>query len=131
MDLNEGSKEKPKLNEVQRGPAKSDISLGKDETSQNSQPQPEIKAEEQKPKIQFANPKLQQILEGKQKFYMPKLKMPNFREKFSEYGRVLKVTKKPDSEEFKAIVKASGLGIIVIGMVGFIIAMIVQLIQMI
>jgi protein transport protein SEC61 subunit gamma-like protein len=113
MDLNEGSKEK------------------KDEASQNSQPQPEIKAEEQKPKLQFANPKLQQILEGKQKFYMPKLKMPNFKEKFAEYGRVLKVTKKPDSEEFKAIVKASGLGIIVIGMVGFIIAMIVQLIQMI
>jgi len=108
-----------------------------DEASQNSQPQesqPEVKQEEpkqEKPKLQFSNPKLQQILEGKQKFYMPKLKMPNFREKFSEYGRVLKVTKKPDSEEFKAIVKASGLGIVVIGMVGFVIAIIVQLIQMI
>jgi len=112
MDLNQGSTEK------------------RDEASQNSQPQEE-KKEEQTPKPHFANPKLQQILEGKQKFYMPKLKIPNFREKFAEYGRVLKVTKKPDSEEFKAIVKASGLGIVVIGMVGFIIAMIVQLIQMV
>ena len=99
---------------------------------QPQESQLEIKQEEQKqekPKMQFANPKLQQIAEGK--FYMPKLKMPNFKEKFAEYGRVLKVTKKPDSEEFKAIVKASGIGIVVIGMVGFIIALIVQIIQMI
>ncbi len=103
------------------------------ETSQNTpqqEPKPEIKQEEQKPKLQAQNPMMQKILSG-QKFYMPKLKMPNFKEKFAEYGRVWKVTKKPDSEEFKAIVKASGLGIIVIGMVGFIIAIIVQLIQMI
>lgn len=123
MDLNQGSAEK------------------KDEASQNAnaQPQapagqPEVKQEEpkqEKPRFQFTNPKLQQIAEGKTKFYMPKLKMPNLREKFSEYGRVWKVTKKPDSEEFKAIVKASGLGIIVIGMVGFVIAIIVQIIQMI
>jgi protein translocase SEC61 complex gamma subunit len=33
-------------------------------------------------------------------------------------------------EEYKAIVKASGLGLIVIGMLGFIITMIVQVIQM-
>ena len=116
MDLNQGSTEKKEE---------------KIDASQNSPQQEPIKQEEQKPKPQFANPKLQAILEGKQKFYMPKLKMPNFKEKFAEYGRVMKVTKKPDSEEFKAIVKASGLGIIVIGMVGFIIAMIVQLIQMI
>lgn len=116
MDLNEGSTEK------------------KDEASQNSnpepQPQPEPKPEEhQKSKPQFTNPKLQQLAEGK--FYMPKFHMPNLKEKFAEYGRVWKVTKKPDTEEFKAIVKASGLGIVVVGMVGFIIAMIVQVIKMI
>ncbi len=38
--------------------------------------------------------------------------------------RVLKVTKKPDKEEFKTIVKVSGLGILIIGLVGFIIQMI-------
>jgi protein transport protein SEC61 subunit gamma-like protein len=42
--------------------------------------------------------------------------------------RVLKVTKKPTSLEFKTIVKVSGLGILIIGVVGFIIAMVRQLV---
>jgi len=58
-----------------------------------------------------------------------KRRMPNLKEKFTEYARVLKVTKRPDSVEFKTIVKASGIGITVIGVMGFIIAVIVQLIQ--
>ena len=37
----------------------------------------------------------------------------------NECVRVLKVTKKPDSFEFKTIVKVSGLGMIVIGLIGF------------
>jgi len=44
-----------------------------------------------------------------------------------ECWRVLRVTKKPTKEEFKTIVKVSGLGIIIIGMVGFLIQMIKQL----
>ena len=40
-----------------------------------------------------------------------------------ECRRVIKVTKKPSGEEFKTIVKVSGLGMIVIGLVGFIIQM--------
>jgi len=36
-----------------------------------------------------------------------------------ECRRVLKITKKPDAVEFKTIVKISGLGIIVIGLIGF------------
>lgn len=35
--------------------------------------------------------------------------------------RILKITKKPNKEEFKVIVKISGLGILLIGMTGFII----------
>ena len=38
--------------------------------------------------------------------------------------RVLKITKKPDAIEFKTIVKVSGLGILIIGLVGFIIQMV-------
>ena len=38
--------------------------------------------------------------------------------------RVLKVTKKPDAIEFKAIVKVSGLGILIIGLIGFVVQMI-------
>ena len=41
-----------------------------------------------------------------------------------ECKRVLKVTKKPTSFEFKTIVKVSGIGMIVIGLMGFLIQMI-------
>tara|TARA_Y100000031_G_C8203915_1_gene377636 strand:- start:1190 stop:1378 length:189 start_codon:yes stop_codon:yes gene_type:complete len=36
-----------------------------------------------------------------------------------ECVRVIKVTKKPDAMEFKTIVKVSGLGMIIIGIIGF------------
>ncbi len=39
----------------------------------------------------------------------------------SESMRVLRITKKPGKEEFKAIVKVSGIGILIIGLIGFII----------
>ena len=41
----------------------------------------------------------------------------------NECIRVLRVTKKPNAVEFKAIVKISGLGMIVIGLIGFIVQM--------
>jgi len=42
----------------------------------------------------------------------------------NECMRVLRVTKKPDRIEFTTIVKASGLGILIIGLIGFIIQMV-------
>ena len=47
---------------------------------------------------------------------------------YNECIRVFKITKKPTKEEYKAIVKVSALGILVIGFIGFIIHMIKQLI---
>jgi protein transport protein SEC61 subunit gamma-like protein len=44
-----------------------------------------------------------------------------------ECKRVFRVTKKPSNLEFKTIVKASGLGMIIIGLIGFMIQMIKQL----
>ena len=38
--------------------------------------------------------------------------------------RVLKITKKPDAIEFKTIVKVSGLGIFIIGLIGFVVQMV-------
>jgi protein transport protein SEC61 subunit gamma-like protein len=35
--------------------------------------------------------------------------------------RVLKITKKPNKEEYKVTLKVSGLGILLIGLIGFII----------
>ena len=56
---------------------------------------------------------------------------PSFKTKAKRFGkeclRVLRVTKKPTMEEFKTIVKVSGLGIIIIGMIGFFIQMIKQI----
>ncbi|MCX6711838.1 MAG: protein translocase SEC61 complex subunit gamma [Candidatus Woesearchaeota archaeon] len=47
-------------------------------------------------------------------------KLKNF---IQECVRVLKVTKKPNNEELKIIVKISGMGILIIGIIGFIIQM--------
>ena len=56
---------------------------------------------------------------------------PTLRFKAKRFGkeclRVLKITKKPNAEEFKTIVKVSGLGIIIIGFIGFVIQIIKQL----
>ncbi|MBU4502177.1 MAG: protein translocase SEC61 complex subunit gamma [Nanoarchaeota archaeon] len=38
-----------------------------------------------------------------------------------ECRRVLRVTKKPNSNEFKVIVKVTGIGIMVIGFIGFVV----------
>ena len=38
---------------------------------------------------------------------------------YTSCSRVLRVTKKPSSEELKTIVKVSGIGILIIGLVGF------------
>ena len=45
----------------------------------------------------------------------------------NESIRVLRVTRKPSKEEYKTIVKVSGLGMILIGLLGFIITMVKQL----
>ncbi len=44
-----------------------------------------------------------------------------------ECWRVLRITKKPTTDEFKTIVKVSGLGMAVIGLIGFVISIIKQL----
>ncbi len=44
-----------------------------------------------------------------------------------ECRRVLKITKKPGNEEFKTIVKVSGLGMLIVGFIGFLITMIKEL----
>jgi len=40
--------------------------------------------------------------------------------------RVLRVSKKPDAEEYKTVAKVTGVGIIIIGIIGFIIAILSQ-----
>ena len=56
---------------------------------------------------------------------------PSIPKKMKRFGkecwRVLRITKKPTKEEYKTIVKVSGLGILIIGLIGFVIQMIKQL----
>ncbi len=45
----------------------------------------------------------------------------------TECIRVLRITKRPNKEEFLTIVKVAGLGILIIGFIGFLLHMINQL----
>lgn len=47
----------------------------------------------------------------------------------SECRRVVRVTRKPDKQEFTTIVKISGIGILIIGLIGFIVHMLRQLVE--
>lgn len=55
--------------------------------------------------------------------------MARCKEFVGECVRVLKVTKKPDKQEFMTVVKVSALGIAIIGFIGFIITMIALIIR--
>ncbi|MBI4393972.1 MAG: protein translocase SEC61 complex subunit gamma [Euryarchaeota archaeon] len=37
------------------------------------------------------------------------------------YGRVIKMARKPDSDEFRQVAKVTGIGIVVVGFIGFLI----------
>jgi protein transport protein SEC61 subunit gamma-like protein len=54
-------------------------------------------------------------------------KLQRLKEFVGESIRVLRITKKPDREEYKVIVKVAGLGIIVIGAIGMILFLLRQL----
>ncbi len=51
-------------------------------------------------------------------------KMGEFKEFLNECVRVLKVTRKPSTEEFKTILKVCALGMALIGLMGFVIQMV-------
>ena len=53
----------------------------------------------------------------------------SLKKKFREYKRVLSITRKPKMNEFQAVVKVTGLGMAVIGLIGFTIFVVVQFAQ--
>lgn len=66
-------------------------------------------------------------MEEEQQFEKPTL-MQRFRNYITECVRVMRITKKPTNEEFKAVIKVSSLGILLIGAIGFVIQLIYNLI---
>lgn len=75
------------------------------------------KSVEQQPTQMFIAKKREDTKEAKPS------KMERLKNYIIECKRVLKVTKKPDKLEFKTVVKVSGIGILVIGLIGFLINM--------
>lgn len=49
------------------------------------------------------------------------------RETLEEWSRVVKLSRKPKRYEFVTIAKVTGLGILIVGLVGFMIRMIIQI----
>ena len=56
--------------------------------------------------------------------------MKSVNEILKEWNRVIKLSKKPKKNEFVMIAKVTGLGMIIIGVVGFVIRMIIQIITL-
>lgn len=49
------------------------------------------------------------------------------KEKLGTYTRVLRLARKPDTKEYNQVAKVTGLGILLIGAVGFVIKLVSQL----
>jgi protein transport protein SEC61 subunit gamma-like protein len=54
--------------------------------------------------------------------------MADFKKTFEQCKRVFKITRKPTKVEFKRIVQVTGLGIVIIGLIGFAILMLYEVI---
>ena len=50
------------------------------------------------------------------------------RDTFKSWNRVLKLSRKPRREEFITVTKVTGLGALVVGVIGFLIRLIIQII---
>ena len=61
-----------------------------------------------------------------EEFEKPTLKT-RLKSYLKECWRVLRITKKPGTEEFQTIVKVSGIGMAAVGLIGFLINMLKQL----
>ena len=65
---------------------------------------------------------------GDKLFMEPQSEKQNRVKRFiKETVRVIRITKKPNKDEFLSLVKVTGLGIILIGLIGFILHIIKQL----
>ncbi|MAG39832.1 protein translocase SEC61 complex subunit gamma [Candidatus Pacearchaeota archaeon] len=51
------------------------------------------------------------------------MKMPKFKFSLTQYKRVWRLLRKPSREEFLTISKVSAIGLLIIGAIGFVIAM--------
>lgn len=97
-------------------------------------PEPDIALTEVSKELE-AEP--QEIAQPTSQVYVPKStgavevkpsKLQKLKDFWTECVRVIRVTKKPDKGEFKTIVKISGIGMAIIGFIGFLVHFIKELI---
>ena len=85
----------------------------------NSQPQDAFTEEPVEPQQYIAKSQSQEELKN--------TKWAQFKEFLVECKRVLRITKKPTRDEFQTIMKVSGLGMLVMGVIGFLVGLIREL----
>lgn len=56
------------------------------------------------------------------------MEFPNIREELDGYMRVIKIAKRPNKEEFTKVLKLTGLGMLVMGLMGLVITVISMLV---
>lgn len=129
--MEEGKKEETTGNSAPVSAAPSESPA---QTSSHNEPQTEIIDDEE----ESTAPQTSNIINADEKsgFKLPAFRLPKLseipdklRHWFSEYKRVIIVSRKPDIEELSKISKISGIGILVIGLLGFVIQLIFQLIK--
>ncbi|OYT32910.1 protein translocase SEC61 complex subunit gamma [Candidatus Woesearchaeota archaeon ex4484_78] len=86
-----------------------------------------MKAKKREEKQRLKEEKKRRKEEAKARKEPQETKLFKLKRFIKECRRVLKVTKKPDKQEFLTIVKVSALGMAIIGIIGFLIHMIKEL----
>jgi len=98
-----------------------------DNLQDNTQPQ----AQPQQQPVQTQQNQQQASQQNAQQHSNQKPQGPTWKTKLKEFGkecwRVLRVTKKPDKFEFRTFVKVAGIGILLIGFIGFLIHLVKEL----
>ena len=89
--------------------------------------EPAAQQQESIPPVREAPVPQQYIAKSTPQDQIVKTKFERVKEFWVECKRVLRATKKPTSDEFKSIMKVAGLGMLIMGVIGFLISVIRQL----
>lgn len=52
------------------------------------------------------------------------MELPNIRDELDGFGRVARIAKKPDYEEYVRVLKLTGLGMVIMGAIGLIVTVV-------
>lgn len=90
--------------------------------------------EESKPETQEEKTEVKEVKEEPKRVEVKEKKpglLSKIKEKLKQYRRTIEVSRKPDREEFTSSTKITGIGILLLGVIGFIIFIIYHIIRMV